>query len=740
MSASSARSSHTRASRHSCEPLPTHRPVGPWRSPAAAATRSLAAAAAADQPQIRYLGYITGDEKERFFDELDVLVIPSEWEEPAALVGTEAAARGIPLLVSDRGGIPELPEATVFPARDAGALRDAIAAFACRPRSRAGDQQPPDRATRRVHVVDPLREAGANSGRGEQPMRKRQPVVSLTFDDGTSDHIEVARLLADRGLTATFYVSSGLVGSSPEHLTWDEVAEIAALGHEIGGHTSNHPDLVTLDEEAAFAQISDDRQALTRHGVEPITFAYPYGSQNDGVRALVARAGYGYGRRAWGLAAVGDDDRDRPLVESVPPPDAYALRTYPSIENGTTLAELKGIVERAAGAPRLGPARAPQDLRRHVDLRALGRCLRALRRLARRGAGPRSGRNDLCGASTMTTRRVVAPPPPYLLDRPSPCTFTAIVPAFESADVIGGALTVAARPDARTPDEIIVSDDGSSDDLAAALEPFGDAVTVVRGANARPCGGPEPRTRGRDEATTSRRLDADDEYLPDRLACSRRRRSARPDLDILATDVLFETDGQIAGRFHERMPFPAEGQRSAVAGQLLRRRPGDPTDAAARDRRFRRVAPHLGGLGPADPARAGRRCGRSRRRAALPLPASPRQPDGRPRRGVAEAASACSRRLRSHPGLTRAERQELERSLDGKRRRVLQAEAELAVTGLHPDARNRALALARAPGSSGRQRLSALTWAVTPSRGRRRLAARQPTEQASSSPWSRSSA
>lgn len=178
-------------------------------------------------------------------------------------------------------------------------------------------------------------------------MRKRQPVVSLTFDDGTSDHIEVARLLADRGLTATFYVSSGLVGSSPEHLTWDEVAEIAALGHEIGGHTSNHPDLVTLDEEAAFAQISDDRQALTRHGVEPITFAYPYGSQNDGVRALVARAGYGYGRRAWGLAAVGDDDRDRPLVESVPPPDAYALRTYPSIENGTTLAELKGIVERA---------------------------------------------------------------------------------------------------------------------------------------------------------------------------------------------------------------------------------------------------------------------------------------------------------------------------------------------------------------------------------------------------------
>ncbi len=179
-------------------------------------------------------------------------------------------------------------------------------------------------------------------------MRKRRPIVSLTFDDGTGDHIEVARLLADRGLPATFYVSSGLIGSSPEHLTWDEVTEIAALGHEVGGHTSNHPDLATLDEDAAFAQIADDRQTLRAHGLDPVTFAYPYGSQNDAVRALVARSGYLYGRRAWGLAAVGADDDKQALVESVPPPDPYALRTYPSIENGTTLDELKAIVERAA--------------------------------------------------------------------------------------------------------------------------------------------------------------------------------------------------------------------------------------------------------------------------------------------------------------------------------------------------------------------------------------------------------
>jgi peptidoglycan/xylan/chitin deacetylase (PgdA/CDA1 family) len=177
-------------------------------------------------------------------------------------------------------------------------------------------------------------------------MRRRRPLVSLTFDDGTRDHLDVARLLADRGLTATFYISSAIVGSSPEWLTWDDVAEIAALGHEIGGHTSDHADLVTLDEDAAFAQVADDRRQLTLQGLDPVTFAYPYGSQNDAVRALVARAGYTCARRAWGLAADADD-RDRPPVESVPPSDPFALRTYPSIENETTLDDLRRVVERA---------------------------------------------------------------------------------------------------------------------------------------------------------------------------------------------------------------------------------------------------------------------------------------------------------------------------------------------------------------------------------------------------------
>ena len=81
--------------------------------------------AAADD-RITFLGRLEGDAKEDFFASVDLLVIPSEWEENAPLVAVEAAVRGLPAVVSDRGGLPETVEAEVFRARDPAALRAAV--------------------------------------------------------------------------------------------------------------------------------------------------------------------------------------------------------------------------------------------------------------------------------------------------------------------------------------------------------------------------------------------------------------------------------------------------------------------------------------------------------------------------------------------------------------------------------------------------------------------------------------
>jgi len=74
------------------------------------------------EARIDYAGRVSGADKDAFLDSLDVIVIPSEYEENAPLVAIEAAVRGLPAVVSDRGGLPETPEAHVFPARDVRAL------------------------------------------------------------------------------------------------------------------------------------------------------------------------------------------------------------------------------------------------------------------------------------------------------------------------------------------------------------------------------------------------------------------------------------------------------------------------------------------------------------------------------------------------------------------------------------------------------------------------------------------
>jgi glycosyltransferase involved in cell wall biosynthesis len=58
-----------------------------------------------NDPRIRWLGHV---DPESFFDELDVLVVPSTWHDTAPLVVYEAFGRGVPVIGAARGGIPEL--------------------------------------------------------------------------------------------------------------------------------------------------------------------------------------------------------------------------------------------------------------------------------------------------------------------------------------------------------------------------------------------------------------------------------------------------------------------------------------------------------------------------------------------------------------------------------------------------------------------------------------------------------
>jgi peptidoglycan/xylan/chitin deacetylase (PgdA/CDA1 family) len=183
---------------------------------------------------------------------------------------------------------------------------------------------------------------GSPAGRAEAAA---PTIVTLTFDDGHASHAGVLAPLQTRGMAGTFYINSGKVGSSP-YLGWDQIAQLAAAGNEIGGHTIDHARLSRLSEAEARRQICDDRQALLSHGLQPTSFAYPYGDVTPGLETLVAACGYSSGRALGGVKS-GTVCRSCPYAETVPPRDAYAVRTLRHLTPTTTLAELQGYVTHA---------------------------------------------------------------------------------------------------------------------------------------------------------------------------------------------------------------------------------------------------------------------------------------------------------------------------------------------------------------------------------------------------------
>lgn len=64
--------------------------------------------AAAAGPQVTALGWVSGDRKERFFADIDCLVVPSRWPDTAPQVVPEARSHGVPVIGARIGGIPEL--------------------------------------------------------------------------------------------------------------------------------------------------------------------------------------------------------------------------------------------------------------------------------------------------------------------------------------------------------------------------------------------------------------------------------------------------------------------------------------------------------------------------------------------------------------------------------------------------------------------------------------------------------
>lgn len=321
-------------------------------------------------------------------------------------------------------------------------------------------------------------------------------------------------------------------------------------------------------------------------------------------------------------------------------------------------------------------------------------------------------------------RRFVAPPPEHpilerVLERATP-SFSVIIPAYEAAAFVAEAVE-SALAQTLPPREVIVCDDGSTDDLQGALAPYAEQIVLLQKENG---GLASARNAGVRIASGDfiAFLDADNVYLPKCLEAMSELASVRPDLDIVTTDAYLELDGKIYGRYYRvKARFVAENQRRGIIHQhfvfgngsirreaLLAVGGYDETVVAEDTDLFVRMI--LGGsrVGLVDEPL----CVYRIRRGSLS--------SSRPR--ALRAAAVVLERARTHPSLTPDERRFLRRELAAKRREAALAEAEEALRGFAPHPRRRSLKVALGrPGYGIRARVRALAAAIAPRAARRYL-------------------
>ena len=129
--------------------------------------------------------------------------------------------------------------------------------------------------------------------------------VVITIDDGYRSSYDIAfPLLEEFGFTATLFVYTDFVGSTPMSVSWDQLREMRAAGFEIGSHSVTHSDLTRKQADETDAgyqtrimrELSESKAVIDRElGQDTRFLAYPYSQYNRWVLAQAEAAGYRLG-------------------------------------------------------------------------------------------------------------------------------------------------------------------------------------------------------------------------------------------------------------------------------------------------------------------------------------------------------------------------------------------------------------------------------------------------------------
>ena len=151
-----------------------------------------------------------------------------------------------------------------------------------------------------------LKAAGAEFIRASdlKSARKGRQVM-VTIDDGFENvFVNALPIFQELGVPAIEYIVAGQIGGTNlwDHqkrlqkrplMSREQILEWVQVGHEIGAHTVNHPNLAEIPLAEARREIFDSKKILEDLLGRPVVhFCYPYGGWNPRVRDLVEEAGF----------------------------------------------------------------------------------------------------------------------------------------------------------------------------------------------------------------------------------------------------------------------------------------------------------------------------------------------------------------------------------------------------------------------------------------------------------------
>lgn len=148
-----------------------------------------------------------------------------------------------------------------------------------------------------------------------------EKIAAISFDAawGADKTRTILDILDEYGIKTTFFLVTFWVEKYP-----DEAREMVARGHEIGLHSSTHPDFTALTNAAIREELTENHRVIKEiTGVEPRLFRPPFGAYNDRVLSVVEDE-LGYLTIQWSVDSldwrdVTPDDITRRILSRIHP-------------------------------------------------------------------------------------------------------------------------------------------------------------------------------------------------------------------------------------------------------------------------------------------------------------------------------------------------------------------------------------------------------------------------------------